>query len=134
MAVVAELKGKLNGYQTAGVPYIEAEDPLTSSVFESMEVMNRELALGRVLREATGDVFSPQQLAQAEFHYWPRDPEAFGDLTEPDLVITVGDTLFLLEAKYRSGLGKANNEGKDQLGREYKGDIALMKKGELSRF
>jgi len=134
MAVVAELKGKLNGYQAAGVPYIDAEDPLTASIFESIEVMDRELTLGRVLLEATGDVFSPQQLAQAEFHYWPRDPEAFGDLTEPDLVITVGDTLFLLEAKYRSGLGKANNEGKDQLGREYKGGIALMKKGELSRF
>jgi hypothetical protein len=135
MAVVAELKGKLNGYQAAGVPYVEAEDPLTSSVFESIEVMDPELALGRVLREATGDVFSRQQLAQAEFDYWPRDPDAFRDLTEPDLVITVGDTLFLLEAKYRSGLGKADEEeGKDQLEREYEGGIALTDKKGLSQF
>ena len=134
MAVVAELKGKLNGYQAAGVPYIDAEDPLTASIFESIEVMDRELALGRVLREATGDVFSPQQLAQAEFHYWPRDPEAFGDLTEPDLIITVGDTLFLLEAKYRSGLAAATESRLKQLEREYNGGIRLKDKWKLSRF
>ena len=134
MAVVAELKGKLNGYQAAGVRYIDAEDPLTASVFETIEVMDRELALGRVLKEATGDVFSPPQLAEAEFHYWPRDQEAFGDRTEPDLMITVGDTLFLLEAKYRSGLGASTESRPKQLEREYKGGIRLMEKGKLSRF
>ena len=43
MAVVAELKGKLNGYQAAGVRYIDAEDPLTASVFETIEVMDLSL-------------------------------------------------------------------------------------------
>jgi len=134
MAVVAELKGKLNGYQAAGVRYIDAEDPLTSSVFESIEVMDPELALGRVLKEATGDLFSPEQLAKAEFSYWPQNKEAFGDRTEPDLMITVGDTLFLLEAKYRSGLGQASDDTKAQLAREYDGGLALKKKKELARF
>ena len=136
MAVVAELKGKLESFQTpTGARYVDAEDPLTSSVFETTEVMDSELALGRVLREATGDVFSPQQLAEAEFQYWPRDQEAFGDSTEPDLMITVANTLFLLEAKYRSGLGKADEEeGKDQLEREYEGGIALTDKKGLSQF
>ena len=58
MAVVAELKGKLNGYQAAGVPYIDAEDPLTSSVFESIEVMDPELALGRVVLGVRADVLA----------------------------------------------------------------------------
>ena len=134
MAVVAELKGKLDGYQAAGVRYIDAEDPLTSSVFETIEVMDRELALGRVLIEATGDAFSPQSLAEADFNYWPRDLEAFGDLTEPDLTITVGDTLFLLEAKYRSGLGAATESRAKQLEREYNGGMRLKDKWKLSRF
>ena len=135
MAVVAELKGKLEGFQTAaGARYVDAEDPLTASIFESIEVMDRELGLGRVLREATGDVFSPKELAKAEFYYWIRDLRAFGDLTEPDLVITVGNTLYLLEAKYRSGLGQADKERKGQLKREYEGGIALRKAKELSRF
>ena len=134
MAVVAELKGKLNGFESAGVSYVNAENPLTASVFETIEVMDRELALGRVLMEATGDAFSPEQLAEAEFTYWPQDEEAFGNRTEPDLMITVGNTLFLLEAKYRSGLGQANEDRKDQLEREYEGGIALMLKEELSRF
>jgi hypothetical protein len=135
MAVVAELRGKLDGYQTAaGSRYVDAEDPLTASIFESIEVMDRELALGRVLQEATGDVFSPKELAEAEFHYWMRDVKAFGDQTEPDLVVTVGNTLFLLEAKYRSGLGQADKEGKGQLKREYEGGIALMHKKGLSQY
>jgi len=135
MAVLAELKGKLEGFQTAaGARYVDAEDPLTASIFESIEVMDRELGLGRVLREATGDVFSPKELAGAEFHYWLRDVAAFGDLTEPDLVITVGNTLFLLEAKYRSGLGRADKEKKGQLKREYEGGTALMKKEGLSQY
>jgi hypothetical protein len=135
MAVVAELKGKLNGFQWAGVPYVEAEDPLTSSVFETIEVMDRELGLGKVLKEATDDAFSSRQLVEAKFDYWPRDQKAFGDRTEPDLIITVGDTLFLLEAKYHSGLGKGDNDDKDQIKREYRGGMALVKhESTLSRF
>jgi len=135
MAVVAELKGKLEGFQTAaGARYVDAEDPLTASIFETIEVMDRELGLGRVLREATRDVFSPKELAEAEFHYWMRDVKAFGDLTEPDLVIRVGDTLYLLEAKYRSGLGQASEDTKGQLEREHKGGMALKKREGLSRF
>ena len=135
MAVVAEIKGKLEGYQTAaGARFVDAEDPLTSSIFESIEVMDRELALGSVLKEATGDVFSPQELADAQFHYWMRDVKAFGDLTEPDLVITVGNTLFLLEAKYRSGLGAATESRPKQLEREYNGGMRLKDKCKLSRF
>jgi hypothetical protein len=135
MAVVAELHGKLEGYQTAGgVRYADAEDPLTASIFESIEVMHRELGLGAVLREATGDIFSTHELAQAEFHYWMRDVKAFGDMTEPDLVITVGNTLYLLEAKYRSGLGKGDDDETGQLQREYKGGMALKRKRRVSRF
>jgi hypothetical protein len=135
MAVVAELKGKLDGYQTAaGARLIDAEDPLTASIFESIEVMDRELGLGRVLREATGDVFSPKELAEARFYYWMRDVSAFGDLTEPDLVITVGNTLFLLEAKYRSGLGTARANSPKQLEREYSGGMRLTDNCKLSLF
>ncbi len=135
MAIVAELKGKLQGYMTAaGVRYVDAEDPLTASIFESIEVMDRYLGLGAVLREATGDEFTSEQLAEAKFHYWMRDVEAFKDRTEPDVVITVGDTLYLLEAKYRSGLGQGTDEGPGQLEREWKGGMALKKNRGLSRF
>jgi len=48
MGIVAELKGKLEGYKTgAGARYVDAEDPLTASIFGSIEVMDRELVLGR---------------------------------------------------------------------------------------
>ena len=134
MAVVAELKHKLNGFESAGVSYVNAENPLTASVFETIEVMDRELALGRVLMEATGDAFSPEQLAEAEFTYWPQDEEAFGNRTEPDLMITVGDTLFLVEAKYRSGLGAATESRPKQLEREYNGGMCLKDKWKLSGF
>jgi hypothetical protein len=133
MAIEAELKGKLEGYKTgAGVRYVDAEDPLTASIFESIEVMDRDLVLGEVLRQATGDEFTPQELANAKFFYWMRDVEAFGDRTEPDVVIRVGDTLYLLEAKYLSGLGEGTDKG--QLQREWDGGMGLKDKWGLSRF
>jgi hypothetical protein len=134
MAILAELKSKLDGYQTAGVRYADAEDPLTASIFESIEVMDRQLALGTILHEATGDQFSLEDLAAAKFEYWMHDREAFGDETEPDLIITVGDCLYLLEAKYRSRLGQGTDEGPGQLEREWKGGMALTEKRRLSQF
>ena len=135
MAVVAELKGKLQGYTAGdGSRYVDAEDPLTASIFESIEVMDRDLALAAVLCEATGDEFTSEELARAGFHYWLRDVKAFGDRTEPDLIITVGDTLFLLEAKYRSGLGQETEDTPAQLEREWTGGMALKKNRGLSRF
>jgi hypothetical protein len=135
MGIMAELKGKLEGYKTAtGARYIDAEDPLTASIFESIEVMDRDLVLGAVLLEATGDKFTPEELARAEFFYWMRDVEAFGDLTEPDVMIRIGDTLYLFEAKYLSGLGGESKDAPKQLEREWKGGMALKDKWKLSHF
>jgi len=135
MGIVAELKGKLEGYRTgAGARYVDAEDPLTASIFESIEVMDRDLVLGKVLQEATGDTFTSEELEKAEFLYWMRDVEAFGDLTEPDVMIRVGDTLYLFEAKYRSGLGEETEDASGQLEREWKGGMALKDKWKLSHF
>jgi len=135
MAIVAELKGKLESYKTAaGARYVDAEDPLTASIFESIEVMDRDLVLGAVMRQATGDEFTSEELRKAEFFYWMRDVEAFGDPTEPDVMIRVGDTLHLLEAKYRSGLGEETEHTPKQLEREWKGGMALKDKWKLSHF
>jgi len=135
MGIVAELKGKLEGYKTAaGARYVDAEDPLTASIFGSIEVMDRDLALGAVLRQATGDKFTSKQLRRAEFFYWMRDVEAFGDLTEPDVVMEVGNTLYLFEAKYRSGLGEETEDVKGQLEREFIGGMALKESRGLSHF
>lgn len=135
MGIMAELKGKLEGYKTAiGARYIDAEDPLTASIFESIEVMDRDLVLGKVLQKATGDTFTSEELEKAEFFYWIRDVQAFGDLTEPDVMIKVGDTLYLFEAKYLSGLGGEAEDTSGQLERELKGGMALKDKWKLSNF
>jgi len=135
MAIEAELKGKLEGYKTAGgARYVDAEDPLTASIFESIEVMDRDLILGALLRQATGDTFTSDELRKAEFFYWIRDVEAFGDLTEPDVMIRVGHTLYLFEAKYRSGLGEETEDTSGQLEREFKGGMALKERWGLSDF
>ena len=135
MGIVAELKGKLEGYKTAaGARYVDAEDPLTASIFGSIEVMDRELVLGRVLGEATADKFTSRQLEQAEFFYWMQDVKAFGDRTEPDVMIRVGNTLYLFEAKYRSGLGEGTEDRAGQLEREFEGGMVLKHNWGLSQF
>ncbi|GAH35154.1 unnamed protein product, partial [marine sediment metagenome] len=101
---LAELHGKLPSR-------IERmEDILTSNVFSLFKYSTREIFLQGYLNKL-GFNISNQEANEAEFIFWPR----FGDNTEPDLVLIVGDYYLLIEAKYFSDFAE------DQIQREIRG-------------
>lgn len=104
------------------------EDILTSSVFGLLKYLPDRVARTLLAKFAA----IPLSQGSIELELWPRhptppgfrspalptedeeEPARRGD-TEPDAIITAGDWLVLMEAKYRSPLG----EDYDQLGREF---------------
>ncbi|WP_437971070.1 hypothetical protein WMF04_18065 [Sorangium sp. So ce260] len=88
----------------------DLEDPLTSTVFERLEYLPAELAW-RILRDASrplGDgpmlpVVAP--LGPPSWSFWPGLRPGDGGRNkrrvEPDVLVSWGDTLLLIEAKHR---------------------------------
>ena len=112
----ALLHGKLN--QARPEPQ-RIEDALTSTVFGALIWAEKWDLLARWLAEQ----HSPQDASDCECWFWPR----LGSV-EPDVIIRVGGTLIVIEAKYRSDrhdLREASHEEdvrpSDQLVRQFVG-------------
>jgi len=100
----------------------ELEDILTSDVFSFFKYADRSIFLKQYLNKL-GFNFSDSELNSAEFIFWPR----FDDMTEPDLVLLIGNYYLLIEAKFKSGFGKGTKKIKPQLIREIEGGLLESK-------
>lgn len=107
---IAELRGKFSPTEE------RKEDILTSDVFSFFKYANREIFLFNLLK-LLGLKVNKSDLDEAEFNFWP----SYEDHTEPDLVVIVGKFYLLVEAKFHSGFGQANQTTRHQLVREYEG-------------
>lgn len=106
---IADLKGKLTIHEDV------SEDFLTSSVFSTFEFLPR-IWLRKFLATSTnlnGSVLD-FPLGKTAFSFWKRFHLPFGGSVEPDLIIFVDETAFIIEAKFYSGKSGAGFiEGKD---------------------
>lgn len=107
---LAEIHGKLSKDNE------NKEDILTSNVFSFFKYANRRIFLLELVRILGLDV-SEADANQAEFIFWP----TYGDRTEPDLVLLIGNYYLLFEAKYHSGFGQETEDKKHQILREIEG-------------
>ena len=114
----AVLHGKL---KEAIVEPQRLEDALTSTVFGTLVWLDEWDVLARWLRVPFDSSGPNDELPSRECWFWPR--MAFA---EPDVVLRLGNTLVMVEAKYRSGRHDviAANDGDedlcDQLVRQYR--------------
>ncbi len=106
--ITAELRGKL----PPGIEHME--DVLTSNVFSFLKYSDRSKCLRAYLREELDLEVDEREASDAEFHFW----HVYGDGTEPDVIIIVGDYYLLFEAKYLSGFGAGNDARDPQTERE----------------
>lgn len=106
---LAEIHGKLSRDNE------NREDILTSNVFSFFKYASRKDFLYPFL-QSIGVDNTPAEALEAEFQFWP----TYGDRTEPDVVILVGNYYLLFEAKYHSDFGKETPRSKPQLMREIK--------------
>lgn len=105
--IVAELRGKVPS------SLIEHEDILTSNIFSFFNYASRTTYLKSFL--SLHSIYpKDHELRDAEFRFWPK----YDDLTEPDVVIIVGNYYLLIEAKLHSDFGA------DQIEREIKGGMS----------
>jgi hypothetical protein len=104
---IAELRGKLSKENE------NREDILTSNVFSFLKYVDRLVFLYPLLKSLVPDI-TPAEAQCAEFYFWPQ----YQDGTEPDLVLITSKYYFLIEAKYHSGFGQANETVQHQLVRE----------------
>jgi hypothetical protein len=83
------------------------EDVLTSTVFDTLFILEADVVLRNWLGRARGTSEEPigplPTAVDQEYWFWPRLSEA-----EPDLVLRLGNRLFIIEAKYRSGKSGAD--------------------------
>lgn len=109
----AELHGKLST-RSYNSDITRSEDTLTSAVLGAVQYLPREAVLRPFLTCAFPNVtWSEAECRDARFDFWP----TFDDQTEPDLVLTVGRCVIVVEAKYGAAFGKK------QLEREWKGGL-----------
>lgn len=107
---IAELQGKIPKELR------RSEDILTSNVFSFFKYSDRDVYLRRLLSLLDLDIPS-HEILDADFIFWPK----YDDLTEPDLVIVVGQYYLLFEAKYLSEFGIGGPNTRNQLERELDG-------------
>ena len=93
------------------------EDALTSIVFGTLRMVEAWDVLANWL---DADPLSSGQEGTGECWFWPR----LAGAVEPDVVLRLGDTLVVVEAKYRSGrhdlsLDEADERPFDQIERQY---------------
>lgn len=92
------------------------EDTLTDGVFSALRYLPRNVLarwLRSVLPTPQGQAVTDAAVESAVFEFWPTLPGG----SEPDVVITVGSLLVVVEAKYQSGFGQ--NAGRHQLAVEW---------------
>ena len=94
------------------------EDALTSIVFGTLRMVEAWDVLASWLDV---EPLSRGQEGTVECWFWPR----LAGAVEPDVVLRLGDTLVVVEAKYRSGrhdlsLDEADERPSDQIERQYK--------------
>jgi hypothetical protein len=106
--VRAELHGKVS--PQGSVPADRLEDTLTDAVFSAVRYLPHEV-LGDVLDLVFGHRFSSAELTACRFLFWPRFPTG----TEPDVVLEIGKTMIIIEAKYHSPFssGQLEREWRD---------------------
>ncbi|XXT23802.1 hypothetical protein WME94_19890 [Sorangium sp. So ce429] len=102
--------GEGSTHGTAADGLTELEDPLTSMVFERLEYLPAELAWA-ILRDASkplGDdppMPAVPPVGVPSWSFWPRLRPGDGGRNkvrvEPDVLVSWGDTLLLIEAKHR---------------------------------
>ena len=110
---MAELRGKLA--LDSGTSADRTEDTLTAAVFGALRYLPRS-ALLAVLNLAFPGDFSPKEVNETRFEFWPW----LGNV-EPDLILTVGKKLVVIEAKYGAPFSGAEGDIEDhQLTREYR--------------
>jgi hypothetical protein len=103
----AELHGKVSS-QTALADDARLEDTLTSAVFGALQYLPRSTALRAVLVQAfPGLSWTEAECRGARFEFWT----TFYDGTEPDVLVTVGRRLVVIEAKYGAAFGVRQLEG-----------------------
>ncbi|MCK4819566.1 hypothetical protein KA005_27610 [bacterium] len=110
---IAELRGKLSREQE------NKEDILTSNVFSFLKYAPRETFLIEYIN-SLGIPVSKEDSFRAKFLFWT----TFRDLTEPDVVIVIGDYYLLFEAKLLLGFGEETEFSSAQLFREIEGGLA----------
>jgi hypothetical protein len=110
----AELHGKLA--LDAGTPADRTEDTLTAAVFGALRYLPRRVLLAVLDKAFPGD-FCLADIEQVRFEFWPWLGEA-----EPDVLLTVGKKLVVVEAKYGAAFsGAGGSPESHQLAREYRG-------------
>ncbi|EFC79702.1 hypothetical protein [Parafrankia sp. EUN1f] len=99
--MLAILAGKLD--PSAGTASDRSEDALTDAVFGAIRYLPYRRVLGAVL-VAVGVQVDPETLDRARVDLWPsyQVPQLPGMRVEPDVVVTVGTTVVVFEAKYTS--------------------------------
>ena len=115
-AVRAELQGKLDPAATLAAERME--DTLTDAVFSAVRYLPRRHLLAPLLAAALpGAQFSAADLERATVTLWPRLPVSLlpGRQVEPDVLVEAGDHLVAFEAKYHSGFGRYEVEGRGTL-------------------
>lgn len=110
---MAELRGKLA--LDSGTPADRAEDTLTAAVLGALRYLPRSALLAVLNRAFPGD-FQQEDVNETRFEFWPW----LGDV-EPDLLLTVGKKVVVIEAKYGAPFSGAYGDIEDhQLTREYR--------------
>lgn len=131
------LHALLHGKLSESIPEPDRlEDALTSSVFGTLVLVEAVEVVWEWLRQArdlSGDPVPDDHVGSGwDCWFWPHLAYA-----EPDLALRIGDRLFLVEAKYKSGRhdavsGEAEDERalSDQLHRQH-ASIELVRKTEV---
>lgn len=110
---MAELHGKLA--LDSGTPADRTEDTLTAAVFGALRYLPRS-ALLAVLNGAFPGDFGQADVNETRFEFWPR----LGSV-EPDVLLTVGKKLVVIEAKFGAPFSGATGDiEQHQLTREYR--------------
>ena len=103
--MLAELYGKLD--PDGGVPADRSEDLLTEAVFGSLRYLPYTVALAEILRSVGANV-TRSGLSDAQVLLWqtvPIGPAWPGKAIEPDVIVIVGTTMVVFEAKLFSPFG-----------------------------
>lgn len=111
----AELHGKVSS-QALKTDDARLEDTLTSAVFGALQYLPRATVLSAVLADAFPHLtWTEAECMSCRFEFWP----TFYDGTEPDLLITIGKRLVVVEAKYAAAFGVR------QLEQEWRGALQV---------
>jgi hypothetical protein len=98
------------------------EDLLTSNVFSFLKYAPRDIFLFKYIKRLGFEV-TKEDARKATFLFWT----TYHDLTEPDVVVLIGDYYLLFEAKLYSGFGEETDLAATQLARELDGGLSEAK-------